>query len=63
MSVGTELPELLQSNQNMINEAADLLLKGLRHGFKWTNISAIPPIYDSPDSARKTSEYNIYILL
>ncbi|KAK1429686.1 hypothetical protein QVD17_11901 [Tagetes erecta] len=59
MSMGTKLPELLQSNQKMINEAADLLLKGIRHGFKWTNISAIPPIYDSPDSARKKSEFQI----
>jgi len=38
----------------MIKEAADLLMKRIRHGFKWTNISAIPPIYDSPDSAPKT---------
>ncbi|KAK1415108.1 hypothetical protein QVD17_30879 [Tagetes erecta] len=44
---------------NMIKEAADLLLKGLRHGFKWTNISAIPPIDDSPDSTQNIMK-NIY---
>jgi len=44
----------------MIKEAADLLLKGLRHGFKWTNISAIPPIDESPDSTQKHHEEYIY---
>ncbi|KAK1424683.1 hypothetical protein QVD17_20018 [Tagetes erecta] len=59
---GPSCLSFFKSNQNIINEATDRLLKGIRHGFKWINISAIPPIYDSPDSARKTSR-KIYILL
>jgi len=37
---GPSCLSLFNQTRNMINEAADFLLKRIRHGFKWTNISA-----------------------